>query len=247
MRELGKREERKRERVRKREGGGGVTCRDPITWQTPLQTNRASSWNERLFFKPGQDLIQTYKRLACCRNYHRSDLFSASFQSLSHRLHQSLYWSRTDFQYMTAASIALTKLPFCYNNSPNRYSINVAAHWFFTCLCYMKWELHPGNMSDPLFKAVCVAGPFIRTLHSCWSQLHHMPSANPILSISHPIPGSFSKQKKKKKEKPIQTLLSRTEQRWNRQLYIHLLFILFILTVILSNWWGSSLVTAGLQ
>ncbi len=139
--------------------GEGVTCRDPITWQTPLQTNTASSWNERLLFKPGQDLIQTYKRLARCRNYHRSDLFSASFQSLSHRLHQSLYWSRTDFQYMTAASIALTKLPFCYNNSPNRYSINVSAHRFFTCLCYMKWELHPGNTSDPLFKAVCVAGP----------------------------------------------------------------------------------------
>lgn len=117
--------------------------------------------------------------------------------NLSHRLHQSLYWSRTDFQYMTAAYIALTKLPFCYNNSPDRYSINVSPHWLFTCLCYAKWELHPGNMSDPLFRAVCAAGPFIRTLHSCWTQLHHMPSTNPILSISHPIPGSFSEQKKK--------------------------------------------------
>lgn len=85
--------------------------------------------------------------------------FQPFFQSLSHRLHQSIYWSHTDFQYMAAASIALTKLPFCYNNSPDRYSINVSAHRLFTCLCYTKWELHPGNMSDPLFKAVCVAGP----------------------------------------------------------------------------------------
>ena len=172
------------------------------------------------FLSPAKTLIQTYKRLACCRNYHGSDLFSAFFFfSNPPPLHPPPSPApistliRTDFQYMTAAapppphnSIAVTKLPFCNNNGSNRYSITVSsAHRFFTYLCYIytrkKWELHPGSASDPLFKAVCAAGPFIRTLHSCWTQLHHMPSANPILSISHPIPGSFSKQKGKKKKK----------------------------------------------
>lgn len=38
--------------------------------------------------------------------------FQLLFNLSSHRPRRSLYWSRADFQYMTAASIALTKLPF---------------------------------------------------------------------------------------------------------------------------------------
>lgn len=39
------------------------------------------------------------------------------------------------------------------------------------------------------------------TSHSRRTELHHMPSTNPIASISHPILGSFSKQRRKKQKK----------------------------------------------
>lgn len=52
------------------------------------------------------------------------------------------------------------------------------------------------------------------------------------------------REKKKKRKKKNRFKLSCTEQRCGRQLCVHLLSVL---TAILSNWWGSSLVTAGLR
>ena len=115
------------------------------------------------------------KHLACFCNYHRSDLFSASFQSLFHRLHRSLYWSHTDFQYRTAASIALTKLPFCYNNSSQSLlHLCISTSVVYMCaLCEMKAP--PRQHVWSTIQSCLCARPFIRTLHSCWTQLHHMP------------------------------------------------------------------------
>lgn len=129
--------------------------------------------------------------------------------------------------------------PFATTTGPNCYSINVTSVAYISVVI-AKRELRPADMSDPLCIAACAAGPFIRTLHSPWTQLHHMPSANPILLISHPIPGSFSKQKKKGEsrfELCFPTPSSETDSS----------VFLLVWTVIISNWRGSSsLVTAGL-
>lgn len=104
-----------------------------------------------------------------------------------------------DTQYPTAASIALTELPFSCNNRPDHHSINALVQSLHVCLS-------ANECSTPATCLICYSkppvwkGPYNTTLHSCWTQLHHMPSTNPILSISHPILGSLSKQGKKEEE-----------------------------------------------
>ena len=157
---------------------------------------------------------------------------------------------------MTAAAppppIAVTKLPFC-NNGSNRYSINVSAHCFFTCLCYI-YTHEEKNMRAPPRQRVWSA------IQSCLCSrpLHQnlafmLDSAAPHAIRKSDIIDQSSnsrlfqqteREKKEKKKKKNRFKLSCTEQRCSRQLCVHLLFVL---TAILSNWWGSSLVTAGLR
>lgn len=148
-------------------------------------------------YEPDQDLVLTYDGLAFCRNYHGSDPFSASFLAPSPHIHQSIHWSCIDFfLYMATVAIVSTKLPFCCNNGPDHYSINASVRWLFTSLlCQMRAPTRK-HVWSTIQSCLC-AGSFVRTLHSCWTQLHRMPSANPIILISHPIPGPFSKRKKK--------------------------------------------------
>lgn len=102
-----------------------------------------------------------------------------------------------DTQYPAAASIALTELPFSCNNRPDHHSINAPVQSLHVCLS-------ANECSTPVTRLICYSkpsmwkGPYNTTLHSCRTQLHHMPSTNPILLISHPILGSLSKQEKKK-------------------------------------------------
>lgn len=136
--------------------------------------------------------------------------FQLLFNLSSHRPRRSLYWSRADFQYMTAASIAFDQITlFLYNNKPNRCSINVSPHRLFTCLCYMKWELHPGNMSDPLLRAVCAAGPSSEPcIHAglscttCHPQIQYYWSV-----IQFPALSANKKKKTKRKTDSNSTLL----------------------------------------
>lgn len=105
-----------------------------------------------------------------------------------------------DTQYPAAASIALTELPFSCNNGPDHHSINAPVQSLHVCLS-------ANQCSTPATCLICYSkppvwkGPYNTTLHSCRTQLHHMPSTNPILSISHPILGSLSKQEKKKENR----------------------------------------------
>lgn len=109
-----------------------------------------------------------------------------------------------DTQYPAAASIALTELPFSCNNRPDHHSINAPVQSLHVCLS-------ANECSTPVTRLICYSkpsvwkGPYNTTLHSCRTQLHHMPSTNPILLISHPILGSLSKQGKKREQN--QTLL----------------------------------------
>lgn len=105
-----------------------------------------------------------------------------------------------DTQYPAAASTALTELPFSCNNRPDHHSINAPVQSLHVCLS-------ANECSTPATCLICYSkpsvwkGPYNTTLHSCRTQLHHMPSTNPILSIRHPILGSLSKQEKKKKNR----------------------------------------------
>lgn len=109
-------------------------------------------------------------------------------------------WIHADTQYPAAASIALTELPFSCNNRPDHHSINAPVQSLHVCLS-------ANECSTPATCLICYSkpsvwkGPYNTTLHSCRTQLHRMPSKNPILSISHPILGSLSKQEGKKEKR----------------------------------------------
>lgn len=190
----------------KRENGRGHVQRPNNLTNTPCKQTALlpSSFlgNEVFFF---------LQKHASPRRHHqyRSDLFSASSTStppppppLPGPIVISIH---ADTQYPAAASTALTELPFSCNNRPDHHSINAPVQSLHVCLS-------ANECSTPATCLICYSkpsvwkGPYNTTLHSCRTQLHHMPSTNPILSISHPILGSLSKQEKKKKEQ-IQTLL----------------------------------------
>lgn len=148
---------------------------------------------------------------------------------------------------MTAASIALTKLPFffffCYNSSPNRYSVNVSARCFFTCL--------PNESSTPATHLIRYSNLSVQqALHQNLAFMLDLAAPHAIRKTDIIDQSSNSRlfqqagKKKKKKKNRFKLYSPVLRSRWKRQLCIH---FLFILTAIRSNWWGSSLVTARLQ
>lgn len=118
-----RRGQRVRERRAVRRWWGWVTCRDPITWQNPLTHTQLPSETKPYFLSSAKTWFWHTISLLSVIITTALVYFQPRFYPTPSNLHQSIYWSGIDFQYMTAASIDLTKWPFCRNNSPYRYSI----------------------------------------------------------------------------------------------------------------------------
>lgn len=107
--------------------------------------------------------------------------------------------------------VPVTKLPFCNNNGSNRYSINVSAHRFFTCLCYIYIHAREkrNESSTPAARLIRYSKPSVQQAPSsepcihaglsctaCHPQIRYYRSV-----IQFPALSANRKGKKKKKGK----------------------------------------------